>query len=560
MYCVRFALYLHNVFIFYHITMSISRLILLVVAAWTVSYHASAQEWGKWEKWGDMHDGTYRNPILPADFSDVDCIEVDGTYYMISSTFQFQPGMIILKSHDMVNWETAGYAVRDIRQIDPAMNYDKMDRYGRGIWAGAIRYNKGRFYIYFGTPDEGYFMTSATTVAGPWDDLTKMSIGSGWDDPCPFFDDDGKGYLVGTDFANGYKTYLFDLASDYRDIIPETARLINEGNGREANKLYKYGGYYYHLFSEVNQEGRQLMIQRASDIGGPYSEARPVSQTGRQYNEPNQGGFLTDSDGHCFFLTHHGTGDWSGRAVSLLPVTCNDGWPIAGKPADGSMVWQHAKPSTANSKAIRTLRGKQCYWDRHSRDDKAVPYGEAWEWNYYPRTDMVKRYGYRKGHLHVTLGAFKPLESDNLLKVGNVLTTRSWRTPQNRITIRVNLSDMTDGQTGGICHFSASWSIFGIRQEGKIRVLYFQTNNMPARTLLTLPSRRRHTIFLRSEWGLDGLSRYSYSFDGVHFHHVSDADYTLQWGNYRGDRLGLFTYNDKKESGWMHFTVTEVQH
>lgn len=540
--------------------MSVSRFVLLTLITWAVSYQANAQEWGKWNKWGDMHDDTYRNPILPADFSDVDCIELDGTFYMISSTFQFQPGMIILKSSDMVNWETAGYAVKDIRQISPAMNYDKMDRYGRGVWAGAIRYNNGRFYVYFGTPDEGYFMTSASSVAGPWDDLTKMSIGSGWDDPCPFFDDDGKGYLIGTDFANGYKTYLFDLTSDYHDVILETARLINEGRGREANKLYKHDGKYYHLFSEVNNEGRQLMIRRASNITGPYSDAHPVSQTGRQYNEPNQGGFLTDSDGNSYFLTHHGTGDWAGRVVSLLPVTCTDGWPVAGTHTDGSMVWHHTKPSTRNSKAQHALRLTQSFWKRRSLNNKIVPYGEAWEWNYYPRTDMVKHYGYRKGLLHVTLGAFRPLETNNLLKVGNILTTRSWRTSQSRITVRVNLKDMVDGQSGGICHFSASWSIFGIRQEGRTRKLYFQTNNTPATALLTLPSRKLHAIYLRSEWGLDGLSRYSYSYDGVHFHHLPESDYSLKWGNYRGDRLGLFTYNDKKESGWMQFTVTEIRH
>lgn len=92
-------------FIIYHILMSVSKFILFTLVVCTVSYQASAQEWGKWDKWGDMHDGTYRNPILPADFSDVDCIEVDGTFYMISSTFQFQPGMIILQSSDMVNWK-----------------------------------------------------------------------------------------------------------------------------------------------------------------------------------------------------------------------------------------------------------------------------------------------------------------------------------------------------------------------------------------------------------------------------------------------------------------------
>ena len=119
--------------------------------------------------WGDQGDGTYVNPILPADFSDIDAIRVGTDFYAISSTFQYSPGVVILHSKDLVNWNILGHAVSDITQIGPDLNWDRMDRYGTGVWAGSLRYHAGKFWIYFDTPDEGFFMTTATNPAGPWD-------------------------------------------------------------------------------------------------------------------------------------------------------------------------------------------------------------------------------------------------------------------------------------------------------------------------------------------------------------------------------------------------------
>ncbi len=133
--------------------------------------------WGDWQTWGDQGDGTYRNPVLPADYSDIDCIRVGSDYYAISSTFQYSPGMVILHSKDLVNWTIAGHAVPDVSQIGPEMNWTRMDRFGTGIWAGAIRHHAGKFWVYFGTPDEGYFMTTATNAAGPWAPLTRVLTG-----------------------------------------------------------------------------------------------------------------------------------------------------------------------------------------------------------------------------------------------------------------------------------------------------------------------------------------------------------------------------------------------
>ena len=113
----------------------------------------STRKWGDWQSWGDQGNNTYLNPILPGDYSDIDCIRVGSDYYAVSSTFQFSPGFVILHSKDLVNWTILGHVVDDVSKISPEMNWDKMNRYGRGIWAGAIRYHKNKFWICFGTPN-----------------------------------------------------------------------------------------------------------------------------------------------------------------------------------------------------------------------------------------------------------------------------------------------------------------------------------------------------------------------------------------------------------------------
>ena len=220
--------------------------------------------WGAWENWGDQGDGTYENPVFPSDYSDLDCIRVGADYYAISSTFQFSPGMVILHSRDLVNWTIQGHAVSDLTQISPELNWNRMNRYGKGIWAGSIRNHAGRFWIYFGTPDEGYFMTTANEINGPWEPLHALLPEAGWDDCCPFWDDDGQGWLVGSNFRDGYKTHLWKLTVDGRDIVRDSDRVIYQSRGSEANKLYKFNGLYYHFFSEVQSAGRVIMMQRAT--------------------------------------------------------------------------------------------------------------------------------------------------------------------------------------------------------------------------------------------------------------------------------------------------------
>lgn len=510
---------------------------LLYITAALGQRDTGIKKWGDWQHWGAQPDGTYANPILPADYSDLDCIRVENDYYSISSTFQYSPGMIVLHSKDLVNWSIVGHVVSDLNQISPEMNWDRMDRYGRGIWAGAIRYHDKKFWVYFGTPDEGYFMSTATDASGPWGPLHLVLDSKGWDDCCPFWDDDGQGYLVGTHYSDNYSIHLVKLTPDGKNIIPGTDHIIHRSKGSEANKLYKINGTYYHFFSEVKPEGRAMMMERSNNISGPYNDIKQLAHAEKQFHEPNQGGLVETETGGWYFLTHHGSGDWSGRVMSLLPITWMDGWPIIGRVgADGigRMAWSGEMP----------VKGTAATNPQSNDEFKEGVLLPQWEWNYQPRAEkwsLTDKAGWLR------LYAFKPLQTGNILKAGNTLTQRVFRTVDNEVIVKMDISGMADGQNAGLAHFgSPSYASAGVVCQGAKRYLSF---NVKGATTFGDPV-RANTVWFKSVWGLDGASQFYYSLDGKTFVRFG-PNYQLAWGAYRGDRIAIYNYNDHDDKGYI---------
>ena len=509
-------------------------------------------------KWGDQKDGTYRNPVLPGDYSDLDVIRVDNDYYAISSTMQFSPGMVVLHSKDLVNWEIKSHVVNEITHISPEMNWDKMNCYGKGIWAGSIRYYKNKFWVYFGTPDDGFFMSSASSPAGPWEPIHHVWKVSGWDDCCSFCDDDGQLYFIATNFALDAKTnkkyniHIFKMTPDGKSLIMESDTIIHQSQGSEANKLYKINGLYYHYFSEVHPEGRVIMMERSKNIYGPWEIKQLNHVNIPKDKEPNQGGLLQTSPTEWNFFTHHGTGDWEGRAASLLPVHWVNGWPVIGKVgADtiGNMVWSAPKPIKIKNKlSIKT-----------NDEFTSTALSPQWEWNYQPRADMWSLTD-SKGYLR--LYAFRPIRPDDkkniILRAGNTITQRTMRTKANVVTVKMDIDKMDDGQCAGLTHFSTSkYTTFGIKQENDTRYLVYNYNGKETTgTKITGKS-----IWLQSSWDYNGDNNYSYSVDGVKFEPFGSLS-RLAWGSFRGDRIGIYNFNSKEDKGyvsidWFHYAYSK---
>ena len=510
------------------------------------------------EKWGDQDDGTYVNPIIPADFSDLDAIRVGDDYYAISSTMQYSPGMVVLHSKDLVNWEIIGHVVDNLTRISPELNWDRMHCYGKGIWAGSIRYYKNKFWVYFGTPDDGFFMSSANNPAGPWEPLHHLWNVSGWDDCCSFCDDDGQLYFIATNFAldpknnKKYNIHLFKMTPDGKSLIMDSDTIIHQSRGSEANKLYKINGLYYHFFSEVNSEGRVMMMERSKSLYGSWEIKQLNHVDAKKDKEPNQGGLLQVGPDNWQFFTHHGTGDWEGRAASLLPVKWIDGWPIIGEPGDdkiGRMVWTASKPIKLKNKLVIQT----------SDEFKSTALAPQWEWNYQPRADkwsLTERKGFLRLH------AFKPIKPDDpikiILRAGNTITQRSMRTKANVVTMKMDIGKMENGQFGGLTHFSTeNFTQFGVRQINGEKYLVYNCND--SETIGIKISGK--SVWLRSTWDYNGINRYLFSIDGKTYL-AFGGDSLLTWGSYRGDRVGIFNYNTKEDNGfvdidWFHYSYSK---
>ena len=170
----------------------------------------------------DNGDGSYKNPIIHADYSDPDAIRVGMDYYMVSSSFEAIPGLPILHSRDLVNWTHIGHALK--RQ--PPYEHFSIPRHGEGVWAPSLRFHKGEFYLYYPDPDFGIYLTKAKNPAGPWSDPVLVEGGKGLIDPCPLWDDDGKAYLVHAYAGSraGIKSIIV-----VKKMNPEGTRILDEG-------------------------------------------------------------------------------------------------------------------------------------------------------------------------------------------------------------------------------------------------------------------------------------------------------------------------------------------
>lgn len=306
----------------------------------------------------DLGNGMYQNPIIDADYSDPDPIRVGDDYYMTASSFCDIPGLPILHSKDLVNWTIIGHAIAEMPEYaqsapDPS--------HGNAVWAPAMRYHNGEFYIYYGDPDLGIFMTKTKNPAGPWEPLVWVHKAKGIIDTCPIWTEDGRAYI-----AHGYagsragvKSILgmIEMTPDGTKSIGQD-RLIYDGHEDnptiEGAKIYKRGDYYY-IFSPSGgvATGWQEVL-RSKDIWGPYETRNVMEQGSTDINGPHQGGWVDTPDGKEDWFIHFQDKGPYGRVILLEPMKWNeDGWPVIGEDPDGdgrgTPVRKYRKPNVGKS-------------------------------------------------------------------------------------------------------------------------------------------------------------------------------------------------------------------
>ncbi|HEX8601979.1 MAG TPA: glycoside hydrolase 43 family protein, partial [Pseudoduganella sp.] len=302
--------------------------------------------------------GRYTNPIIHADYSDPDVIRVGEDYFLVASSFHFSPGLPVLQSKDLVHWKIAGHV---LPKLDFHPSYDMVPpytltdsiskpvgagmRYAGGVWAPSIRQHGKRFYVYWATPDEGIFMSSAAHPAGPWSAPVTVVAGAGYEDPCPFWDDDGTAWLVHSKVGAG-PIVLRAMSPDGTRALDGGTTIIEDKVNLpvlEGPKVYKRKGWYY-IFAPIGGvvTGPQA-VMRARTIQGPY-EHRTVLNPGNGLKGPHPGGYVETPSGEGWFIHFNSNGAF-GRIAHLQPVVWKDDWPVMGD--DGVPVLEHPMPRTA---------------------------------------------------------------------------------------------------------------------------------------------------------------------------------------------------------------------
>ena len=323
----------------------------------------------------DQGDGSYRNPVLCCDYSDPDVIRVGDTYYMTASSFNYVPGLPILTSADLVNWRLVNYALPNI----PEPGYE-IPRHACGVWAPAIRWHDGFFYIYYGMPDEGIYMVRAADACGQWDAPKLVRAGKGLIDPCPFWDDDGRAYVIHA-YANsriGFKSRIgiFPMSADGTHAIGED-KFLFDGTANhptiEGPKVYKRDGWYY-IFAPAGgvATGWQTVL-RSRRIDGEYEDHIVLRQGNSRVNGPHQGAWVTAADGSDWFIHFQSRGLY-GRVTHLQPMAWQaDGWPIIGEPVAGETYGTPVETWRKPSQTHQPPLSLQC------SDDFADSLGLQWQ-------------------------------------------------------------------------------------------------------------------------------------------------------------------------------------
>ena len=293
--------------------------------------------------WGDQGNGTYINPLLNADYSDPDVIRVGDKYYMVASEFNYM-GIQMLESEDLVNWQI-------ISQVyDHFEGFDTVNRYAKGSWAPALVYHNGRYYVYFCTPDEGLFMSSATDPRGPWEPLCCVKNIKGWEDPCPFWDEDGRAYLGHSKVGAG-PIIIHKMSDDGKQLLDD-GLTVYSGPVAEGTKFQKREGWYYLVIPEGGVGTGWQTVLRSKNIYGPYEKKVVLEQGITTINGPHQGNIVDTPNGQ-WWLFHFQDTPGLGRVVHLQPVRWTDGWPMAGTDLNmngiGEPVYVWQKPATGKA-------------------------------------------------------------------------------------------------------------------------------------------------------------------------------------------------------------------
>lgn len=522
-----------------------------------------AQSWT-----ADNGNGTYTNPLFYDEFSDPDMIRVGNDFYLTGTTMHSVPGLPILHSKDLVNWQLIGYALQRFSLGDEFDLKNGKEAYGQGIWAPCIRYHNGTFYIFSNINHHGLQVFTATNPAGPW---TQHNLGRHIYDLSTLFEN-GKIYIVyGVD-----EIKMIELKSDLSGFVPNTDRvLIPRGNAMgEGNHFYKINGKYY----ITNADNGRLQCARSSSIYGPYEttviSAKETMGTMLGWFTKNASLvtplpsstdslmiFKQNSQLLCSVPMHQGgivdlpNGDWwgfsmmdfrsVGRTTFLSPVTWKDGWPFFG--IEGNLG---RSPHTWFKPKVDSGELSRAPYQRND-DFTSAKLASAWQWNHNPVNNKWQS-GAGVLKLHTML-------AKDFLWAKNTLTQRGIG-PESYATVELNGENLHDGDIAGLGLMNIPYAWVGILRKGSQYIL--RMFDQYKHQAIDKPINKPH-IYLRAFGNFDeDIAQLSFSTDGKTFESVGDSiRLPYQLKTFQGTRYALFAYNTKSKEGgyasFSHFVIKE---
>ena len=540
----------------------------------------------QWKSWtADNGNGTFTNPLFYDEFSDPDILRVGDDYYLAGTTMHTVPGLVILHSKDLVNWENISYCFDRFDFPDDAFSLkNHQEIYGQGVWAPAIRYANGQFYVFTNINGKGLQCYTSKDIRGPW---KHHNMQGRIYDLSVLFDDDGKIYAI-----HGYgEVKCTELKADMSGPIEETERtIIPEGNAvGEGHHMYKINGMYYLISTDYMPNGRTL-CSRSKSIWGPYETITitadetfgyhaasltqvpqgvkyRIGEDGTKFGIPevdkdatactniHQGGIVEDQNGQWWALLmmdFHSIG----RTVTLAPITWKDGWPMLG--LEGNLgraprTWIKPAVSSQTSQTRPTSSPRAPYERSENFDNKVL--GRIWQWNHNPDDS---KWSLKNGRLRL-----QTMPAEQLMWARNTLTQRVIG-PTSVATVELYTKGMKDGDVAGLGNINVPCSWIGIVKEGKqtiLRCFEQTTNDTIDNPFTSLTSK----IYLRMVGDYDhDRAHYEYSLDGKVFKQLGrEMPLSYQLISFQGSRYALFAFNYKGRNGGFaefdNFTVEEPQ-
>ena len=491
----------------------------------------------------DNGDGTYSNPVLHADYSDPDAIRVGDDFYMVSSSFEDIPGLPILHSKDLVNWQLIAYAL----QRQPPYEYYNTPHHGAGVWAPAIRYHNGEFYIYFPDPDFGIYLVKAKRAEGPWSEPVLVEAGKGLIDPCPLWDTDGKTYLVHAYAGSraGIKSIIvIKQMNAVGTKVLDAGKLVYDGHiddpTIEGPKFYKRNNWYY-IFAPAGgvSTGWQLVL-RSKEIYGPYERKIVMDQGSTAINGPHQGAWVNTQTGEDWFLHFQDKGAY-GRIVHLQPMKWVNDWPVIGadKNGDGKgePVLTHLKPNTGKNHPMVT----PCEGDEFN--DREM--GLQWQWMGNPKATW--------SFLNPPAGLLR-LYSDRADTISNLwfkpnVLLQKFPAEAFAATTLLNFTPNTKlvGEKAGITIMGMSYAALYLESnKDGIQLVFGSCKNADAGELETTTVINKLSapkVYLQVTVTAGAKCRFSYSYDGAAFVNAGE-EFTAVVGKWKGAKTGIFCVRD----------------